>query len=79
VQFGRPPHRIDLISVIDGVAFEEAWPRRIDEHLDLADGRQVPLSVIGMSELLKNKRAAGRYKDLDDIEHLEPLLLPPSR
>jgi hypothetical protein len=30
--------------------------------------------VIGLAELLRNKRAAGRHKDLDDVEHLEPLL-----
>ena len=78
VQFGRPPHRVDLISAIDGVTFEEAWPHRVDESLDLADGRRIPLPVIGLSELLRNKRASGRHKDLDDVEHLEPLLPGPS-
>lgn len=79
VQFGRPPHRIDLLSTIDGVRFDEAWTHRVEEHLELADDRRVPLSVIGLPELLRNKRAAGRHKDLDDIEHLEPLLAPGSR
>lgn len=73
VQFGRPPHRIDLLSVIDGVTFEEVWPHRVDENLALADGRQVPLPLIGLADLIKNKRSSGRHKDLDDVEHLEPL------
>ena len=74
VQFGRPPHRIDLVSAIDGVTFENAWPNRVEEPLDLEGGRQVLLAVIGLSDLVTNKRAAGRHKDLDDVEHLEPLL-----
>ncbi len=77
VQFGRPPHRVDLISAIDGVTFEEAWPRRVDESLDLPDGRRVQLPVIGLADLLRNKRAAGRHKDLDDVEHLESFLPRP--
>ena len=74
VQFGRPPHRIDLISAIDGVTFEEAWPHRVDESLERADGPRIPLPVIGLADLLKNKRASGRHRDLDDVEHLESLL-----
>ena len=74
VQFGRPPHRVDLVSAIDGVSFAEAWAHRVSESLDLPDGRRHPLEVIGLSELVRNKRTAGRHKDLDDVEHLEPLL-----
>ena len=74
VQFGRPPHRVDLISAIDGVTFEEAWPHRVDESLEPADGPRIPLPVIGLADLLKNKRASGRHRDLDDVEHLESLL-----
>jgi hypothetical protein len=74
VQFGRPPHRVDLISTVDGVTFAEAWPHRVNERVELADGSRHPLNVIGLSELVRNKRAAGRHKDLDDVEHLEPLL-----
>ena len=74
VQFGRPPHRVDLISAVDGVTFEEAWPHRVDESLERADGPRVPLPVIGLADLVRNKRASGRHKDLDDVEHLESLL-----
>ncbi len=44
----------------------------MDEKLALADG-EVPLPVIGLADLIKNKRASGRHKDLDDVEHLERL------
>jgi hypothetical protein len=74
VQFGKPPHRVDFISAIDGVTFETAWPHRVDEDLELLDSRRLPVAVIGLAELVANKRAAGRHKDLDDVEHLEPLL-----
>jgi len=74
VQFGRPPHRVDLVSSIDGVSFAEAWTSQVHDSLDLADGSKHPLGVIGLPDLVRNKRAAGRYKDLDDVEHLEPLL-----
>jgi hypothetical protein len=36
--------------------------------------RTHPLHVIGLAELVRNKHVAGRHKDLDDVEHLEPLL-----
>jgi hypothetical protein len=74
VQFGRPPHRVDLISSVDGLTFGEAWPRRVNEQIELEDGSRRPLHVIGLAELVRNKQAAGRHKDLDDVEHLQPLL-----
>jgi hypothetical protein len=74
VQFGRPPHRVDLISSVDGVTFGEAWPGRVNEQIELEDGSSHPLPVIGLAELVRSKRAAGRHKDLDDVEHLQPLL-----
>lgn len=74
LQFGRPPHRIDLLGAIDGVRFDEAWPNRVEETIALEGGRNVPLFVVGLPELLRNKRTAGRHRDLDDVEHLEPVL-----
>ena len=64
-QVGRAPRRIDLLTGIDGVAFEEAWRGHIEV---IVDGLTVP--VIGRSEYLKNKRATGRLRDLADIEAL---------
>ena len=71
IQFGRPPHRIDLMNRIDGVNFSEAWSTRILVGLATRSGR-VPARYIDLRLLLKNKRAAGRPKDLDDVRFLKP-------
>ena len=69
VQFGVPPHRIDLINRIDGVSFEDAWRGR--EQAVLVGGKaSMPLAYIGLDALIKNKKAAGRPKDLDDLRYL---------
>jgi hypothetical protein len=60
------PLRIELLTRISGVSFDEAASASV--HADV-DGRVVP--VIGRQALLRNKRAAGRHKDLDDAEWLE--------
>ena len=66
VQLGRPPNRIDLLTEISGVDFATAWAGR--ETADL-DGCSV--FILGRKELLLNKRASGRPKDLADIDALE--------
>lgn len=65
-RIGMKPLRIELLTKISGVSFDEAAsaPIRAD-----VDGRVVP--VIGREALLRNKRSAGRHKDLDDVEWLE--------
>ncbi len=65
-QIGVAPIRIDVITSVSGVSFEEAWPSRVG--FDFAG---VAANVIGRAELIRNKRAAGRLKDLADIERLE--------
>jgi predicted nucleotidyltransferase len=65
VRLGRPPFRIELMTSIDGVEFGACAERAI--RIDL-DGVSVP--VIGLSDLRKNKLAAGRHKDLADLEQL---------
>jgi hypothetical protein len=64
-QMGLPPNRIDLITGIDGVTFEEAWAHRVAS----AYGDQ-PVAVIGLDELIRNKSAAGRPQDLLDVQTL---------
>ena len=64
---GRKPWRIDILTGIDGVSFAEAWAGRVE-----ADFVQKPLFVIGRAALIKNKRAAGRPKDLADVAALSP-------
>jgi hypothetical protein len=65
-QIGVPPCRIDLLTEITGVTFDEAWPRRLTAEVE---GQ--PLPFIGRNELLANKRAIGRPKDVDDLAFLE--------
>ena len=69
VQFGRPPHRVDLFSHLPGVAFEEAWDTRTEDAVHLPTG-DVPIAVLGLELLIRNKATVGRPKDLDDVEHL---------
>jgi hypothetical protein len=66
VMLGQKPWRIDILTGIDGVSFEEAWASRVK-----ASFAATPLYVIGRDMLLKNKRAAGREKDLRDVALLE--------
>ena len=65
-QIGVPPNRIDILTTIGGVSFDEAWPRRTSVKLW---GLTVP--VIGRDDLVRNKRAAGRPRDLADLAELE--------
>jgi hypothetical protein len=69
VQFGVPPNRIDLINSVDGVSFDDAWSRREEALLRLAD-KELPVPYIGIHALIRNKEAAGRPKDLDDLAYL---------
>jgi hypothetical protein len=69
LQFGLPPNRIDLINEIDGVSFAEAWEGRVVAVM-LGEHGEIPIPYIGIAELARNKRAAGRPKDLDDLEYL---------
>jgi len=65
VQLGVPPVRIDIITSISGVTWEEAEASR--EPGLFGD---VPVSYIGREQYIRNKRASGRKKDLADIEAL---------
>lgn len=65
VQFGLPPYRIDILTGVSGVSFEEAWNERIEDQFE---GVRVPF--IGRAALIRNKRASGRMKDLADLESL---------
>lgn len=66
VQLGVAPNRVDLVTSIDGVTFDEAWTGR-------APGRFGTQSVfyLGRAELIRNKRASGRPQDLADLDALE--------
>jgi hypothetical protein len=62
VQFGVEPCRIDLLTGISGVEFEEAWHSRVSIELD-----DLEISIISKNDLLTNKIATGRDKDQGDI------------
>ncbi len=68
LQIGVAPGRIDLLTSIDGVAFEDAWSDRVEL---IVEGLRVP--VLGRAHLVTNKRAAGRPKDLADLALLEEI------
>jgi hypothetical protein len=70
VQFGVPPNRIDLINRMDGVRFDEAADGAVTVILE---GLAPPTvcRFIGIDELIRNKIAAGRPKDLDDVRFLK--------
>ena len=65
VQVGLPPRRIDILTSISGVAFDDAWPDRVIHEIE---GLAVPF--LGRAALIRNKRASGRAKDLADLEAL---------
>lgn len=65
-QLGVAPRRIDLLTSISGIAFEEAWPERKEVEVE---GVKIP--VISRRHLIQNKRAVGRLKDLADAKWLE--------
>jgi hypothetical protein len=65
VQLGLPPYRIDLMTSISGVRFPEAWADRLAGTLF-----DVPVAFLGRDTFIRNKRASGRPKDLEDIRAL---------
>jgi ABC-type cobalamin transport system permease subunit len=65
-QIGVPPVRIDVLTAIDGVEFDEAWPARL-----VAQVGDLQVAILSRAHLLQNKRASGRAQDLADIERLE--------
>jgi len=66
IQLGYPPLRIDLLTEIDGVSFEECFRNRKEVSID-----NLTVNFIGYEDLLKNKKESGRPRDIDDIDHLQ--------
>ena len=64
-QIGVAPLRIDLLTDLTGLTFDEAWKTRVR----CAFG-PLEIDAIGLDALIQNKRATGRTKDLADIEGL---------
>jgi hypothetical protein len=65
-QLGLPPRRIDILTSISGVDFDQAWADARDVDLE-----NVRVRIPSRSTLIINKRASGRPKDLEDADRLE--------
>ena len=65
VRFGVPPFRIEVMTAIDGVEFVACHRNAL--HTDI---QGIPVPVISLEDLKTNKRAAGRHKDLADLDNL---------
>jgi hypothetical protein len=68
IRFGHPPVAIDLLPGIDGVSFDEAWERRVETLID--PERRLSAYFISKTDLIASKLAAGRMRDLADIEEI---------
>jgi hypothetical protein len=65
-QIGVAPSRIDILTSISGVSFEQAWPNRITVPIE-----SLSVPVLGKDDFIANKRAVGRPRDLSDLDLLE--------
>lgn len=67
-QIGNEPQRIDILSAVDGLKYQEAIEHAIEMNID-----DLKLKVISLDDLIINKRASGRPKDLVDAITLEKM------
>lgn len=65
IQLGLPPYRIDVLTSLSGIDFDEAWEGRLQGVMF-----DVPVAFLGRTAFVRNKRASGRPKDLEDIRSL---------
>jgi len=65
VRMGIAPMRIEIVTTISGVSFDDCYAQRVTDTLD-----GVAVEIISLQHLKENKKASGRHKDLDDLEHL---------
>jgi len=66
VQLGQPPRRIDLLTSVTGLEFEECYSFRV--HINI---QGLGIDFIDLESFKKNKKAVGRHQDLADLENLE--------
>ncbi|MBA2613488.1 MAG: nucleotidyltransferase [Bacteroidetes bacterium] len=64
--FGRSPVSIEILKKISGLSFEEVYQNAIDTEIE-----NIPLKIINLKDLIKNKKTSGRAKDINDIENLD--------
>jgi predicted nucleotidyltransferase len=68
VEIGVEPVKVQLMNFADGIVFDEAFERKMVIKVD-----DIEISTIGKEDLIANKLASGRHKDLDDVEMIERL------
>lgn len=67
-QFGDPPYRIDILVNVPGIIFEQVHPNAIQGKIG-----NTKATIINLTDLIQSKKAAGRRKDLGDLEALEQI------
>lgn len=65
VRMGNVPLRIEILTAISGVTFEECYADRLEKTVD-----GIEVSLLALHHLKRNKRASGRNKDLNDLQNL---------
>lgn len=68
IRMGNPPIRIEFLTSIDGVSFSKCYKHK---RMVVVDG--IKVNFISSEDLKTNKKASGRYRDLDDLEHLKKM------
>ncbi len=68
IRIGNPPLRLEVLTSISGVSFDECYEKR-----EVYEWDDVVVHVLSLEHLKQNKKASGRYKDLADLEYLENL------
>lgn len=65
VRMGVEPMKIEVVNFISGIEFEEAYKNKVIGKID-----NIEIKIISLNDLKTNKKASGRYKDLNDLENL---------
>lgn len=65
VQLGLPPYRIDILTSVDGLDFEQSWRNRVVVEVD-----NLKVPFISKDDLITNKKTVGRPQDIADVERL---------
>jgi len=68
IRFGHPPVAVDILPAIDGVSFDDAWSRRVETAVE--EGGDLEVNFISREDLIASKLAAGRARDLADVEEI---------
>ena len=69
IRFGQEPVAVDILPHIDGVDFDHAWERRLEKIIE--DGPDLVVFFISREDLIASKLAAGRTRDLADVEEIQ--------